>query len=84
VNTGYRTTQNCPFLKEQLLGRSPRPAYDLLYPSPMSKSSKRSRRTRKTTDRSSTTDIVTQLEVAVHNPHAALVAPAPMSTPMIS
>ena len=39
----------------------------------MSKSSKRSRRPRKTTDRSSTTDIVTQLEVAVRNPHAALI-----------
>ena len=38
----------------------------------MSKS-KRSRRTRKLPDRSSTTDIVTQLEVAVRNPHAALI-----------
>ena len=40
----------------------------------MSKSSKRSgRRSRKTTDRSATTDIVTQLEVAIRNPHAALI-----------
>jgi len=39
----------------------------------MSKSSKRSKRTRKTVDRSATTDVVTQLECAIKNPHAALI-----------
>lgn len=35
--------------------------------------SKRSKRSRKTVDRSATTDVVTQLECAFHNPHAALI-----------
>jgi hypothetical protein len=35
--------------------------------------SKRSKRTRKTVDRSATTDVVTQLECAIKNPHAALI-----------
>lgn len=39
----------------------------------MSKSSKRSKRARKTVDRSVTTDVVTQLECAFRNPHAALI-----------
>ena len=39
----------------------------------MSKTSKRSKRSRKTVDRSATTDVVTQLECAVRNPHAALI-----------
>jgi hypothetical protein len=39
----------------------------------MSKTSKRSKRSRGTTDRSATTDVVTQLECAVRNPHAALI-----------
>jgi hypothetical protein len=39
----------------------------------MSKSSKRSKRSRKTVDRSATTDVVTQLECAIRNPHAALI-----------
>jgi hypothetical protein len=39
----------------------------------MSKSSKRSRRSRGPVDRSATTDIVTQLEVAFRNPHAAAI-----------
>jgi hypothetical protein len=39
----------------------------------MSKSSKRSRRSRGPVDRSVTTDIVTQLEVAIRNPHAAAI-----------
>ena len=39
----------------------------------MSKSSKRSKRSRKTVDRSATTDVVTQLECAFRNPHAALI-----------
>jgi hypothetical protein len=34
---------------------------------------KRSKRTRKTVDRSATTDVVTQLECAFRNPHAALI-----------
>ena len=38
----------------------------------MSKS-KRSKRTRTTVDRSATTDVVTQLECAIRNPHAALI-----------
>jgi hypothetical protein len=39
----------------------------------MSKSSKRSKRSRGVVDRSATTDVVTQLECAVKNPHAALI-----------
>lgn len=39
----------------------------------MSKPSKRSKRTRKTVDRSASTDVVTQLECAIKNPHAALI-----------
>ena len=39
----------------------------------MSKPSKRSKRSRKTVDRSATTDVVTQLECAIRNPHAALI-----------
>ena len=39
----------------------------------MSKSSKRSKRSRKVVDRSATTDVVTQLECAFRNPHAALI-----------
>ena len=39
----------------------------------MSKSSKRSKRSRKAIDRSATTDVVTQLECAIRNPHAALI-----------
>jgi hypothetical protein len=39
----------------------------------MSKSSKRSRRSHRIVDRSATTDVVTQLECAVRNPHAALI-----------
>ena len=39
----------------------------------MSKTSKRSKRTRGVVDRSATTDIVTQLECAIRNPHAALI-----------
>lgn len=39
----------------------------------MSKSSKRSKRSRGPVDRSATTDIVTQLEVALRNPHAAAI-----------
>jgi len=39
----------------------------------MSKTSKRSKRSRKTVDRSATTDVVTQLECAIRNPHAALI-----------
>ena len=35
--------------------------------------SKRSKRARKTVDRSATTDVVTQLECAIRNPHAALI-----------
>lgn len=36
-------------------------------------SKKRSKRTQKTVDRSATTDVVTQLECAIKNPHAALI-----------
>jgi hypothetical protein len=46
------------------------------YPAAMSKSSKRSKRSRGSrspVDRSATTDIVTQLEVAIKNPHAAAI-----------
>jgi hypothetical protein len=39
----------------------------------MSKSTKRSKQIRKTVDRSATTDVVTQLECAIRNPHAALI-----------
>ena len=39
----------------------------------MSKTSKRSKRSRGIVDRSATTDVVTQLECAVRNPHAALI-----------
>lgn len=39
---------------------------------PMSKP-KRSKRSRKAVDRSATTDVVTQLECAIRNPHAALI-----------
>ena len=39
----------------------------------MSKSSKRGKRSSKTVDRSATTDVVTQLECAFRNPHAALI-----------
>jgi len=39
----------------------------------MSKASKRSKRSRKVVDRSATTDVVTQLECAIRNPHAALI-----------
>ena len=45
----------------------------MLYLAAMSKSSKRSKRSRKTVDRSATTDVVTQLECAFRNPHAALI-----------
>ena len=39
----------------------------------MSKSSKRGKRSRGVVDRSATTDVVTQLECAIRNPHAALI-----------
>ena len=39
----------------------------------MSKSSKSSKRSRGVIDRSATTDVVTQLECAIKNPHAALI-----------
>ncbi len=39
----------------------------------MGKSSKRSKRSRGVVDRSATTDVVTQLECAIRNPHAALI-----------
>jgi hypothetical protein len=39
----------------------------------MSKSTKRSKRSRGVVDRSATTDVVTQLECAIRNPHAALI-----------
>jgi hypothetical protein len=45
----------------------------MLYLSAMSKSSKRSKRSRGVVDRSATTDVVTQLECAIRNPHAALI-----------
>jgi hypothetical protein len=51
-------------------------ARELLYLPAMSKTSKRSKRTRrtsKTVDRSTTTDVVSQLECAIKNPHAALI-----------
>lgn len=49
-------------------------ARELLYVSVMSKMrSKRSRRSKTTVDRSATTDVVTQLECAIKNPHAALI-----------
>jgi hypothetical protein len=53
------------------LQSSTKAARDLLYPAMMPKSSKR--RSRMTPDRSATTDIVTQLECAFRNPHAALI-----------
>ena len=50
------------------------PAQELLYVSVMSKTrSKRTRKANKTIDRSVTTDVVTQLECAIKNPHAALI-----------
>jgi hypothetical protein len=39
----------------------------------MRKSSKRSKRSRGPVDRSATTDVVTQLEISLRNPHAALI-----------
>lgn len=46
----------------------------MLYPTAMSKSTKRSRKqSRGVPDRSAATDVVTQLECAVRNPHAALI-----------
>lgn len=39
----------------------------------MSKTSKRGKRAPKTVDRSATTDVVTQLECAIKNPHAAMI-----------
>jgi hypothetical protein len=39
----------------------------------MSKSSKRSKRSRGPVDRSATTDVVTQLEISLRNPHAAAI-----------
>jgi len=45
----------------------------VLYLSAMSKSNKRSKRSRGVVDRSATTDVVTQLECAFRNPHAALI-----------
>lgn len=39
----------------------------------MSKSTKRSKRARETTDRSASTDVVTQLECAIRNPQAAAI-----------
>jgi hypothetical protein len=39
----------------------------------MSKTSKRGKRSRGVVDRSATTDVVTQLECAIRNPHAALI-----------
>ena len=68
--TGYRTTQGPVFA---YLCRLPYRHRNCSYPDAMSKSSKRSKRSRGTIDRSATTDIVTQLEVAIRNPHAALI-----------
>jgi hypothetical protein len=42
----------------------------------MRKSSKRSKRSRETIDRSATTDVITQLECAFRNPHAAAIGAA--------
>ena len=62
-----------PRVRRQLLAGYRGPARDLLYLSAMSKTSKRSKRSRGVVDRSATTDVVTQLECAVRNPHAALI-----------
>ena len=70
LNTGYRVTQAPVFA---YLGRLSYRHSACSYPVTMSKSSKSSKRSRKMTDRSATTDIVTQLEVACRNPHAALI-----------
>lgn len=48
-------------------------ARPMLYLCRMSKSSKRHKRSRGPVDRSATTDVVTQLECAFRNPHAALI-----------
>ena len=62
-----------PCVRRQLLAGYRGPARELLYLSAMSKTSKRSKRSRGVVDRSATTDVVTQLECAVRNPHAALI-----------
>jgi len=65
-----------PTLSHQALTAPPssrHAARDLLYLRSMSKSKKRSKRFRGTTDRSATTDVVTQLECAIRNPHAAAI-----------
>jgi hypothetical protein len=62
-----------PRVHERLLADRCRSARQLLYLAAMSKSSKRAKRSRGTIDRSATTDVVTQLECAVRNPHAALI-----------
>lgn len=59
----------CPALARQC--RPTAVACKLLYPTSMSKTRKRSRHG--VTDRSTTTDVVTQLECAIKNPHAALI-----------
>jgi hypothetical protein len=62
-----------PCLYRQLLEPYRRSAHKLLYIAAMSKRSKHSRRSRGPVDRSATTDIVTQLEIAIKNPHAAAI-----------
>jgi hypothetical protein len=62
-----------PSLYRQLLETRHQSAHSVLYLAAMSKGSKRSRRSRGPIDRSATTDIVTQLEIASRNPHAAAI-----------
>jgi len=65
-----------PCIYKQPLETYRRSAHKMLYLVAMSKrikGSKRSRRSHGPLDRSATTDIVTQLEVAIKNPHAAAI-----------
>ena len=69
TETGFPSTQVYP----TATCTSRRSARGVLYPSSMSKSTKRSKRSRGVVDRSATTDVVTQLECAFRNPQAALI-----------
>jgi hypothetical protein len=73
LGSGKHWVFRYPRVRQRLLARCRRPARELLYLPAMSKSSKRSRRSHGTADRSATTDVVTQLECAIRNPHAAAI-----------
>ena len=73
LTCGEHWVRGYPRERERSLAGGQKPARGLLYLSVMSKSTKRGRQSRETADRSTTVDIVSQLECAIRRPQATLI-----------